>query len=200
MWGVCTTNAGNNLLDRSGLEVTPPPLPCQYALSAWTEELEHPAHPPRQKAISVSCESMASDNHPDSICRSEFKLLTTQMSTLSIVSSRFSLLCSRASPSCHHGVSHCYTLDTEGQSLAITIRTCKSRMGGVTSTSNSEPFPCTCQRSIREILARAAATGHSTMRRAAHHSGCAKCGAGAGCSAIKYQSLPKGDRARRHSL
>jgi len=29
----------------------------------------------------------------------------------------------------------------------------------------------------------------STMRRAAHPSGCARCGAGAGCSAIKYQSL-----------
>ena len=27
------------------------------------------------------------------------------------------------------------------------------------------------------------------MRRAAHPSGCARCGAGAGCSAIKYQSL-----------
>jgi len=27
------------------------------------------------------------------------------------------------------------------------------------------------------------------MRRAARLSGCAKCGAGAGCSAIKYQSL-----------
>jgi len=29
----------------------------------------------------------------------------------------------------------------------------------------------------------------STMRRAAHPSGCARCGAGAGCSAIKYQSI-----------
>ena len=29
----------------------------------------------------------------------------------------------------------------------------------------------------------------STMCRAAHSSGCARCGAGAGCSAIKYQSL-----------
>ena len=27
------------------------------------------------------------------------------------------------------------------------------------------------------------------MRRAAHSSGCARCGAGAGCSAIRYQSL-----------
>ena len=31
----------------------------------------------------------------------------------------------------------------------------------------------------------------STMRRAAHPSGCARCGAGAGCSAIKYRSLLK---------
>jgi len=31
----------------------------------------------------------------------------------------------------------------------------------------------------------------STMRRAAHPSGCARCGAGAGCSAIKYQSLSR---------
>ena len=29
----------------------------------------------------------------------------------------------------------------------------------------------------------------STMRGAAHPSGCARCGAGAGCSSIKYQSL-----------
>ena len=29
----------------------------------------------------------------------------------------------------------------------------------------------------------------TTMRRAAHPSGCARCGAGAGCSAITYQSL-----------
>ena len=29
----------------------------------------------------------------------------------------------------------------------------------------------------------------STMRRAAHPSGCARCGAGAGYSAIRYQSL-----------
>jgi len=29
----------------------------------------------------------------------------------------------------------------------------------------------------------------STMRRAAHPSGCARCGAGAGCLAIQYQSL-----------
>ena len=29
----------------------------------------------------------------------------------------------------------------------------------------------------------------STMRRAAHPSGCVRCGAGAGCSGIKYQSL-----------
>ena len=29
----------------------------------------------------------------------------------------------------------------------------------------------------------------STMRRAAHPSGCVTCGAGAGCSQIKYQSL-----------
>jgi len=27
------------------------------------------------------------------------------------------------------------------------------------------------------------------MRRAAHPSGCARCGAGAGCSAVQYQSL-----------
>ena len=32
------------------------------------------------------------------------------------------------------------------------------------------------------------ATVTSTMRRAAHPSGCARCGAGAGCSAIQYQS------------
>ena len=32
-------------------------------------------------------------------------------------------------------------------------------------------------------------TVSSTMRRAAHPSGCARCEAGAGCSAIKYQSL-----------
>ena len=29
----------------------------------------------------------------------------------------------------------------------------------------------------------------STMRRAAHSSGCARCGDGAGCSAITYQSM-----------
>ena len=33
-------------------------------------------------------------------------------------------------------------------------------------------------------------TGTSTMRRAAHPSGCARCGAGAVCSAMKCQSLP----------
>ena len=35
----------------------------------------------------------------------------------------------------------------------------------------------------------------STMRRPEHPSGCAKCGAGAGCSAIKYQFLKKSKRA-----
>jgi hypothetical protein len=35
----------------------------------------------------------------------------------------------------------------------------------------------------------------STMRRAAHPSGCARCGAGAGCSAIRYQSLSAPDAA-----
>ena len=39
----------------------------------------------------------------------------------------------------------------------------------------------------QERLARGTVT--STMRRAAHPSGCARCGAGAGCSAIKCQSL-----------
>ena len=38
----------------------------------------------------------------------------------------------------------------------------------------------------QERLTRGTVT--STMRRAAHPSGCARCGAGAGCSAIKYQS------------
>ena len=32
-----------------------------------------------------------------------------------------------------------------------------------------------------------------TMRRAAHPSGCERCVAGAGCSAIKYQSIKSGD-------
>ena len=39
----------------------------------------------------------------------------------------------------------------------------------------------------QERLTRGTVT--STMRRAAHPSGCAKCGAGAGCSVIKYQYL-----------
>ena len=39
----------------------------------------------------------------------------------------------------------------------------------------------------QERLTRGTVT--STMCRAAHPSGCARCGAGAGCSAIKYQSL-----------
>ena len=39
----------------------------------------------------------------------------------------------------------------------------------------------------QERLTRGTVT--STMRKAAHPSGCARCGAGAGCSAIKYQSL-----------
>ena len=39
----------------------------------------------------------------------------------------------------------------------------------------------------QERLTRGTVT--STMRRAAHPSGRARCGAGAGCSAIKYQSL-----------
>ena len=46
--------------------------------------------------------------------------------------------------------------------------------------------------SIRKIMRiRASDTGHitSTMRRAAHPSGRARCGAGAGCSAINYQPL-----------
>ena len=38
-----------------------------------------------------------------------------------------------------------------------------------------------------ERLARVTVT--STMRRAAHPSGCARCGAGAGCSAIEYEYL-----------
>ena len=38
----------------------------------------------------------------------------------------------------------------------------------------------------QERLSRGTVT--STMRKAAHPSGCARCGAGAGCSAIKYQS------------
>ena len=37
----------------------------------------------------------------------------------------------------------------------------------------------------------------STMRGAAHPSGCAKCGAGAGWSAIKYQSLTRRMRKRK---
>jgi len=40
----------------------------------------------------------------------------------------------------------------------------------------------------------------STMRRAAHPSGCARCGAGAGCSAIKYQSLFIGLAFEAHIL
>ena len=46
--------------------------------------------------------------------------------------------------------------------------------------------------SIHNKLARAADTGHSKSHicaRAARPSGCAGCGAGAGCSAIRYQSL-----------
>ena len=39
--------------------------------------------------------------------------------------------------------------------------------------------------SILKMLARAAGTGHSNYRRAAHPSGCATCGAGAGCSSIE---------------
>ena len=42
-----------------------------------------------------------------------------------------------------------------------------------------------CTSSLRLILG----TVTSTMRRASHPSGCARCGAGAGCSAINYQSL-----------
>ena len=41
----------------------------------------------------------------------------------------------------------------------------------------------------QERLARGTVT--STMRRAAYPSGCERCGAGAGCSAIKYQSLER---------
>ena len=40
----------------------------------------------------------------------------------------------------------------------------------------------------QEQLTRGTVTG--TMRGAAHPSGCARCGAGAGCSAMKCQSLP----------
>jgi len=40
---------------------------------------------------------------------------------------------------------------------------------------------------LQERLTRGTVT--STMRRAAHPSGCARCGAGAGSSAIKYQPL-----------
>ena len=48
--------------------------------------------------------------------------------------------------------------------------------------------------SIRKMLARAQErltrdTVTGTMRTAAHASGCARCGAGAGCLAIKYQFL-----------
>ena len=47
----------------------------------------------------------------------------------------------------------------------------------------SNPFgKCSQERPIRGTVA-------STMRRAAPSSGCARCGAGAGCSAMKYQSL-----------
>jgi len=35
-----------------------------------------------------------------------------------------------------------------------------------------------------------------TMRREAHPSGCARCGAGAGCVAVKYQSLGRSRRRR----
>ena len=44
---------------------------------------------------------------------------------------------------------------------------------------------------IREMLARAADTVTSRMCRAAHPSGCTRCGAGAGCSAIKHQYLER---------
>jgi len=43
---------------------------------------------------------------------------------------------------------------------------------------------CSCKRLTRGTVT-------STMRRAAHPSECARCGAGAGCSAIKYQSSPR---------
>ena len=46
----------------------------------------------------------------------------------------------------------------------------------------------------QERLTRGTVT--STMRRAAHPSGCARCGAGAGCSAIKYQSLTSVETGR----
>ena len=58
-----------------------------------------------------------------------------------------------------------------------------------------------CGKRSQERLTRGTVT--STMRKTAHPPGCARCGAGAGCSAIKYQSLcapglrAKGDAARR---
>ena len=48
---------------------------------------------------------------------------------------------------------------------------------------------------LQERLTRGTVT--STMRRAAHPSECARCVAGAGCSAIKYQSLVPMKPARR---
>ena len=51
---------------------------------------------------------------------------------------------------------------------------------------------CGCRARLTRLNLQGTVT--STMRRAAHPSGCARCGAGAGCSAIKYQSLC---RARR---
>ena len=49
----------------------------------------------------------------------------------------------------------------------------------------SHPFG----RFSQERLTRGTVT--STMRWAAHPSGCARCGAGAGCSEIRYQSFPE---------
>ena len=47
---------------------------------------------------------------------------------------------------------------------------------------SNPPGKCSQERLTRGTVTR-------TMRRAAHPSGCARCGAGAGCSAINYQSL-----------
>jgi len=59
----------------------------------------------------------------------------------------------------------------------------------------ARPYPVQCRRwrsnpsgkCSQDRLTRGTVT--STMRRAAHPSECARCGAGVGCSAIKYQSL-----------
>ena len=60
----------------------------------------------------------------------------------------------------------------------IKLRTVRSRRGWRSNPSGK----CSQERPTRTTV-----TG--TKRRAAHPSGCARCGAGAGCSVIKYQSL-----------